>query len=469
MKIAELQNKKIAIIGFGVEGQAAANFLRSRGLPFAILDKTAKLEIPDDAVRAELGEQYLANLSDYDVIIRSPGIQPFFPEFVEFKKRGGIIETQTRLFFDNYAHPERIIGVTGTKGKGTTSILIQNILEQAKMPVRLAGNIGADMLALLNNETVAENPWIVLELSSFQLQDCEASPHIAVVLMVSSDHLDYHANIQEYVAAKASIGRYQTPDDCIVINADYPSSLMIGEESKAQKYLFSTVTAAIVGDQGATSLAEEGEIAFIRNGQRVPLGKISELKLRGHHNTQNVCAAALVGSLVGVSDADIWNACCDFAGYAHRLQLVHEENGVQFFDDSIATVPESSLTAVDSFPEPVILFVGGIDKGQDYENLGKELAARKSLKAVVAVGIVGKRIVNGLVSGGFSGKIITPLEQDASAYDTAFAELQTIVQAGDVVLLSPGTASFDMFENYKKRGEYFTNLAKNFHLEGANE
>lgn len=330
------------------------------------------------------------------------------------------------------------------------------------MPVRVGGNIGVAALDFLDDAVISENPWIVLELSSFQLQDAADSPHIAVVLMVTSDHLDYHPTVQEYVNAKSSIGRYQGADDSIIINADYPSSLMIGEQSKAHTYLFSTVTAAVVGDEGATALSEEGEIAIIRNGERAVLGKIADLKLRGHHNTQNVCAAALVGSLIGAGDADIWNACRGFSGYEHRLQLVAERSGVQFYDDSIATVPESSLTAVDSFGEPVVLFAGGSDKGEDYEAFGRALAGRSALKAVAAIGTVGWRIIEGLRQANYRGMIIQTEQQDASAYDRAFAQLQPILQAGDVVLLSPGTASFDMFENYKKRGEYFTKLAKEY-------
>jgi UDP-N-acetylmuramoylalanine--D-glutamate ligase len=467
MKISELRNKKIAVIGYGVEGQATARFLREHEIQCAILDRNINLEIPDDAVRAELGEDYLSHLADYDVVIRAPGIRPFLPEFLQFQKQGGVMQTQVKLFFDNYAHPERVIGVTGTKGKGTTALLIESIMKQAGMPVMVAGNIGVGVLDLLSEKVAAENPWIVLELSSFQLQDCEASPHIAVVLMVTSDHLDYHPTVQEYVAAKSSIGRYQHADDCIIINADYENSLAIGQASKAQKYLFSTVTSAIVGDEGATSLSEERELAIFHAGERRVIGTTAELKLRGHHNTQNVCAAALVGAIVGIADADIWEGCRNFSGYAHRLQLAVEREGVKFYDDSIATVPESSLTAVDSFSEPVILFAGGSDKGGNYEAFGRALATCSSLKAVAAIGMVGWRIIEGLREANFRGMIIQTEEQGPEAYDRAFAQLEPIVQAGDVVLLSPGTASFDMFENYKERGDYFSDLAKQFKLPGG--
>lgn len=472
-----MKNKKIAIVGYGIEGAAVADFLCSLEIPFSILDKKPKIALPKDAAYIQTGDDYLKNLGDYEVIIRAPGIQPFLPELVEFEKNGGIIETQMRLFFENYPNRQKIIGVTGTKGKGTTSILIQKILQAAGMPVKLGGNIGTGVLNLLSEAALAEDPWIVLELSSFQLQDLGASPHIAVVLMVTSDHLDYHRNVEEYVAAKAPITEYQKVDDFVIYNADYPSSVKIAEGSKAKKIPFSTVSgAAVAADEatgksssevvdGALAVAEEDSIYLKRAGHRELLGKISELKLRGYHNTQNICAAALVGATLGISPEIIWRACADFAGYEHRLQFVAECRGIKFYDDSIATIPESSVTAADSFTEPVILFAGGSDKGVDYKKFGGDLAGlskRKSLKAVITLGLVGQRIVEGLESAGYAGKIVQINDAGAEAYNQAFDQLKNLASTGDVVLLSPGTASFDMFKNYKERGDYFNELAKNF-------
>jgi UDP-N-acetylmuramoylalanine--D-glutamate ligase len=483
VKISELKNKKIAIVGYGVEGAAVADFLRSLEIPFSILDKKPKIALPKDAAYIQTGDDYLKNLDDYEVIIRAPGIQPFLPELLAFEKNGGIIETQMRLFFENYPNRQKIIGVTGTKGKGTTSILIQKILQAAGLPVRLGGNIGTGVLNLLSEDALAEDPWIVLELSSFQLQDLGAGPHIAVVLMVTSDHLDYHRSIEEYIAAKAPIAGYQKADDFVIYNADYPSSVKIAEGSnnKAKKIPFSTVSGANFAEDGAfgeaigksssevvdgaLAVAEEDSVYLQRAGHRELLGKISELKLRGYHNTQNICAAALVGATLGISPKIIWRACADFAGYEHRLQFVVERSGIKFYDDSIATIPESSITAADSFTEPVILFAGGSDKGVDYKKFGADLAElskRKSLKAVITLGLVGQRIAEGLENAGYAGKIVQIQDAGAEAYNQAFDQLKNLASTGDVVLLSPGTASFDMFKNYKERGDYFNELAKNF-------
>jgi UDP-N-acetylmuramoylalanine--D-glutamate ligase len=465
VKVAELKNKKIAIVGYGVEGLAVADFLRLQKIPFAILDKKPGLDLPKDATYIQTGSDYLQSLSDFQVIIRAPGVQPFLPEIVAFEQSGGIVETQMRLFFDNYPNRQKIIGVTGTKGKGTTSTLIKNIIEEAGLPVRLAGNIGVGVLSLLSPEVIAEDPWVILELSSFQLQDLKASPHIAVVLMVTSEHLDYHRSIEEYVDAKAPIVGAQDADDLVIYNADYPSSVKIAESSKAKKIPFSTVSAASIGDGGALALSEDNAIYFLENGDRELLGKISELQLRGYHNAQNVCAAALVGRVLGISKDIIWKTCSTFTGLEHRLKFVTQKMGIKFYDDSFATIPESTITAVSSFAEPIILFAGGNDKGANYEELGKDLAdlaQKKSLKAVITLGLVGNRIAAGLQSSGYLGAVIKIDKPGKEAYDQGFEELKNIAKAGDIVLLAPGSASFDMFKNYKERGDYFSNLAKNF-------
>jgi UDP-N-acetylmuramoylalanine--D-glutamate ligase len=370
-----------------------------------------------------------------------------------------------RLFFDNYPNRKKIIGVTGTKGKGTTATLIKNIIEEEGLSVRLAGNIGIGVLNLLAPEIVAEDPWIILELSSFQLQDLKVSPHIAVVLMVTSEHLDYHRSIEEYVNAKAPIVGAQDADDLVIYNADYPSSVKIAESSKAKKIPFSTVSAAAIGDNGALALSEDNSIYFLENNDRELLGQISELQLRGYHNTQNVCAAALVAQSLGISKDIIWRVSRVFTGLEHRLKFVIQSKGIKFYDDSFATIPESTITAVNSFVEPIILFVGGNDKGANYEELGKELAdlaQKKSLKAIITLGLVGNRIAAGLESAGYSGTVIKIDEPGKEAYDQGFEHLKEIAEAGDIVLLAPGSASFDMFRNYKERGDYFSNLANSF-------
>lgn len=446
MNLEDLEDKRIAILGYGVEGKAEADFLRGRKLEFDILDQT-------------ISGDYLANLSQYDVVIRSPGVKPHLPELEAFIANGGIVETQMRLFFANYPHRKRIIGITGTKGKGTTALLLQAILERANLPVRLGGNIGSGAFELLSPEVVNEDPWIILELSSFQLQHLQHSPHLAVVLMITSDHLDYHRSLDEYVQAKAAITAFQESDDVAVYNVDYPESERIGMMGLGRKLAFSTVTAAAVGDDGAVALREEDMIYLIRGGEKIPLGRISDLQLRGYHNTQNVCAAAAAAAQLGIDPETIWHACTAFAGYAHRLQFVTERGGVKFYDDSIATVPESALTAAAAFTEPTIIFAGGSDKGEDYVQFGKDLAGLHHIKAVCCVGLIGGRIAAGLQAGKFTGKIIAPITADKSAYDECFAAIAAIAKDGDVVLLAPGTSSFDMFSNYKERGDYFAALA----------
>jgi len=462
MKISELYNKKIGIVGYGIEGESVARFLRKRNIEFSVLDRTQDLSSVEGAIECVFGDRYLDNLGRFDLLIRAPGVRPFLSELLEFQKNGGIIETQTRLFFDNYPNRKKIIGVTGTKGKGTTCILLNKIFEANGEESLIGGNIGKGVLDLLDETSENFDPWIILELSSFQLQDLEASPHIAVVLMVTSDHLDYHRSIEEYVQAKFPIAKYQTVDDSIIANADYPSSVEVAETSAAKKYYFST--AKSMGDLAAYASKEDDAIYLVRNEKKTLLGKISDLKLKGYHNTQNICAATLAASAAGVSDEVIWSAAKEFSGYEHRLQFVAERSGVKFYDDSSGTNTTSTLTAVDAFDQPTILLVGGFSKGQDYEALGFELSkkGKEKLKAIILLGNIADQINQGLEEGNYDGQTIHITDQTSNAYDLAFQEIHKIAEPGDIVLLAPGTSSFDMFKNYKERGEYFSALAKKF-------
>jgi UDP-N-acetylmuramoylalanine--D-glutamate ligase len=470
MKISELHNKKIGIVGYGIEGESVARFLRKRDIEFSVLDRTPNLFSVEGAVECVFGNQYLDNLGRFDLLIRAPGVRPFLPELLEFQKNGGIIETQTRLFFDNYPDRKKIIGVTGTKGKGTTCILLNEIFKANGEESLIGGNIGKGVFDLLDETSENSDPWIILELSSFQLQDLEASPHIAVVLMVTSDHLDYHRSIEEYAQAKSSIAKYQTANDFIIINADYPSSVKIAENSAAKKYYFSTADHINnSANNSANNLAayaskEEDAIYFVRDDDKVLLGKISELQLKGYHNTQNICAAALAASAASVPDAIIWSAAKEFSGYEHRLQFVAEHSDIKFYDDSSGTNTASTLTAVDVFDQPTILLVGGFSKGQDYKALGFELAqkGKAKLKAIILLGNISNEISQGLKEGNYEGQIIHITDQTSNAYDLAFQEIHKIAEPGDIVLLAPGTSSFDMFKNYKERGEYFSALANRF-------
>ncbi len=471
MQIGDLKQKKIGILGFGVEGQAIADFLHQRGIAFKVFDKN--VEIKSKKFPAEnfyLGENYLENIGDCDLLFRSPGIKLSEPGLVTAKNRGVEISSQIKLFFDNCK--AKIIGVTGTKGKGTTSKLIYEMLQKAGIKSFLGGNFGVEVLSLLDQ--AGEDDFVVLELSSFQLQDLEKSPHIAVVLMVVPEHLDYHENVKEYVSAKTAITKYQSKDDFAVINHDFEFSMEIGSAGNAKKYYIQTVPAeqAVKADPFAVYKPEEylkikngifaeqlhGQLYLVSNGNLQPFMDLKDLPLRGFHNVQNVASAIQVAKILSVADSDILDAVRSYKGLEHRLEFVSESNGIKFYNDSIGTTPESALAAIKSFNENLVLILGGADKKADYQEFANNLAKQKNVHAAVVIGEIAAQLEAALANAGFKGEVISGGKTMASV----FKKIKAVAKPGDVVLLAPGTSSFGMFENYKDRGNQFKKFAQKF-------
>jgi UDP-N-acetylmuramoylalanine--D-glutamate ligase len=387
----------------------------------------------------QLGKEYLKNLERFDVVVRTPGMSLRLPQL-----RGRELTSSTKLFFS--LCPAPIIGVTGTKGKGTTSTLIAKMLEGAGKKVWLGGNVGTPLLSQVRS--VQPSDTVVLELSSFQLEDCRQSPHIAVVLKITQEHLvnqdtlasNFHESREAYVEAKKSIVRYQKKSDVVILNADDPTSLSFAAETKAQILYFSRT------DRSAAALVKD---------QTVYLGKekicsLGEMKMRGMHNLDNIAAAALAAHAAGVSSDAIRKAALAFEGLEHRLETVREARGVLYVNDSFSTVPETAIAAIESFHENIILVAGGSEKGSDFTALGKTIASR-TVKTLVAVGLMAGRIVRAAKDAGYAGRIITGARSMHEIVSIASKE----AEPGDVVLLSPACASFDMFKNYKERGKLF--------------
>jgi len=403
-------NKKIAILGYGIEGQDAEKFLKSQGAEITILDK-------------KFDGNYLNRLSEFDIIVRSPGVYRFLPEIIEAEKSGIVVTSAIKIFFENC--PGKIIGVTGTKGKGTTSTLIYEILKADGVEVHLAGNIGKPYLVLLPKLT--KDSWIVMEMSSFQLIDMEVGPHIAVVLNITTDHLDWHKDREEYVDAKKNIVAYQKAGDFAVINEEYETPRSFSEITKGKVIFFS---------------------------RRALNTKFKEkLLLRGEHNLENIAAAVAVAKLVGVGEKNILETVRSFRGLEHRLELVGTIKGITFYNDSFATGPQPTIAAINSFTEPETLILGGSDKGLDFRELREEIEKRDNVKNLMLIGDIGSKIAEGI-----SGKNIINLEKSpmVAVVQKAFE----ITPNGGVVVLSPAAASFDMFKNYKDRGNQFKNAVK---------
>ena len=409
----------VAILGWGVDTIDVVPFLLSRGDNITVFDKKTHLDDKSryPSLKWQLGREDFGDLTEFDLIIRSPGVYRFRPEIVAAERKGVQISSKIKLFFDLCPCP--IIGVTGTKGKGTTATLIYEILKAAGKDVYLGGNIGLGIFGIL--EKLDESSWVVLELSSFQLIDLTKSPHVAVVLMVTDEHRDWHPTQKEYLAAKKNIVSYQSTSDFAVVNKDYPNSVAIGKAAK-------------------------GKVTWVSKNALKNMGD-DEIYLRGEHNRENVVAAATVAKLIGIKEPLIRQVIRNFKGLEHRLEKVATIGGVTFYNDSFSTIPETAIAAVKSFSEPEILILGGSSKNSDFTKLGEVISGSSNVKAVILVGAegpkIGKYIKNKkvLAGGGSMAQIVK------IAYNNA--------ASGDVVLLTPACASFDMFKNYKDRGNQF--------------
>ena len=458
MTIDQLLSKRIGILGWGVNHQAMVHWLVRHGATqVTILDEAeGQADETIAGVRWQFGASAFDSLTDYDILIRSPGILPDHPKLQAVRAAGVTISSQTQLFFDRC--PARIIGVTGTKGKGTTASIIFQMLEaegkrqKAKgksfNQVYLAGNIGRDPFEFLDQLTADD--WVVLELSSFQLEDLTSSPHIAVVLAIGEDHLDHHRSLTEYHTAKRSIVAYQRPTDYAILSADDPVSRSFAALTPATKRWFSRRKDVIDG----VDIADDQDMpAFqlIQAGQQTPIVATAELQLRGWHNQVNMAAALAAAHQAGVSLATMATVARSFQPLPNRLETVAIIHGVSFVNDSYATAPQPTIAALDAFDRPIVLILGGRGKGANYQSLAKALAAA-NLRALVCYGEEGERF-----------QTLQTSEQNRQIvyermFDDAVRRAADFAQAGDVVLLSPSATSYDQFRNYTQRGDRFRQL-----------
>ncbi|MCL5435710.1 MAG: UDP-N-acetylmuramoyl-L-alanine--D-glutamate ligase [Patescibacteria group bacterium] len=435
-----MQGKKIAVVGFGREGKSLASFFLKHGFAFSVLDKHEVADI-SGAESVAFGENYLSRLSEFDVVFKSPGVK-LSAEFPFAEKQGTVITSATELFFRLCTCP--ILGVTGTKGKGTVSGLTAEILKASGREVFLGGNIGVPPLDFL--EKLGQESLVVLELSSFQLQNLKISPRYACVLNFYIDHLDQHQDMQEYWDAKSSIVKFQNPGDVAILNADDERVKNLSERTSAKKYWFSLTK---IAEPGAYLL--EDTLYLNIDGQVQELCLKNDLKVRGEHNVSDVLAAAVLAAAAGAPLNSIRKTLKVFTGLPHhRLEYAGEINKVSFYNDSLATIPEAAIAAIRAFAENKVLILGGSDKGADYAGLAQAVAA-SNVRAAVLIGQTGEKIQAELKKVGFSGRI----EIGKSNMPDIVAAALKLSVPGDVVLLSPAAASFDMFTSYVDRGEQF--------------
>jgi UDP-N-acetylmuramoylalanine--D-glutamate ligase len=376
MTLAELEKRSIVILGFGAEGQATYAFLRKRwpAKPLSIADRRTMSEFPEDvasrlksdsALSLSLGARYVDALDPYscEVIIKTPGIPASMDGIVRALKGGCVLTSHSQIFLSNYPRG-RVIGVTGTKGKSTTASLIHHILKGAGLAAELVGNIGEPPLTLMDEAPAGT--FFVHEFSSHQLAEIQTSPHIAVLLNIVPEHLDYYANFDAYVSAKENITRFQNADDILVFNAGYPIPTAIAGRSKAILKPFS-INDPIEGIE------------------------VSEIPLPGKFNVQNVMAAVSVASVCGVQRESIRNAVLSFHALPHRLELIGTYKGITFYDDSIATVPAATLAALEALGQNVqTLLLGGHERNLEFTELGAQLP--ENIKTVILFPRTGTRI-----------------------------------------------------------------------------
>ena len=449
-----IETMKIVIAGYGLEGISSLRYFQ-RVFPdaeFVIADHKAVENAPD-GVTVRTGESVFAEqLQDADMVVRAPGVPP------RLLKTSGKIWSATNEFFDKCPAP--IIGVTGTKGKGTTCSLIAAILRAAGQTVHLVGNIGVPALDALQN--ITKDDVVVYELSSFQLWDLEKSPTIAVVLMIEPDHLEVHTDFAEYLDAKKNIRRHQgIIDTCLY----HPTN-------KYSKEVAATPFNGLLDEQGHATceycggdaldfahryaVPDENQV-YVRDGyfcvQDRRICRTDHMRLPGAHNLENACAAmsAVTELPITVTDEQYAAGLESFTGLPHRLKFVAEKNGVKYYDDSIATTPGSAIAALRAFEAPKVLIVGGYDKGADYDEMATEIA-KQTVRAVIIIGANAAKIEQSLRQASVTATIAV-LGQTTMV--DVVARASQLSRPGDVVILSPAAASFGMFKNYVDRGEQF--------------
>ncbi len=432
---------KIAIIGYDTEGRATYEFFAHQGgHEITICDQKADLEVPE-AAEAVLGDGYLENLDRFDLIVRTAGMRP--DKILD--KNPGVstkISTHINEFF-KVTPTQNIIGVTGTKGKGTTSSLISHMLEASGKAVHLGGNIGIPPLTFIDE--LDASSWVVLELSSFQLIDLQHSPHIAVCLMVVPEHLDWHNDFEEYVTAKEQLFARQSNGDVAIYYHDNQTSKRIASAGQGQKVAYyHSPGAEVINDR------------IVIDGHDIC--STNELKLLGQHNWQNACAAITAVwyaslEVCGPSEtpdiAAMREVLTSFAGLEHRLELVRELDGVKYYDDSFGTTPETAIVAIQAFSQPKVIILGGSDKGANYDYLG-QVVIDNDVRIALLIGDQATKIQTALEAVGF-----TNFQPGGDNMQQIVANARRTAQTGDVVLLSTGCASFGMFQNYKDRGKQF--------------
>ena len=453
--LATLRGKQVAVIGIGVSNIPLIKLFLKKGIAVTACDKCEReaydnqpllLELEALGATLHMGAGYLDDLTQ-DVIFRSPGIRPDIPAFAQAEANGAVITSEMEVFF--HVCPCKTIAVTGSDGKTTTTTIIAKLLEAAGYHVHLGGNIGRPLLPDI--ESIQPDDLAVLELSSFQLMTMDTSADIAVVTNLAPNHLDVHKGMEEYIAAKKNIFLYQNAQQKVVLNRDNDITLSFVPEAQGQVTLFSRQNPL---DEGI--VLENGVICVKKGGNTRKVLPVADILLPGVHNIENYEAA--IGAVDGlVPDETIRQFAITFGGVEHRIELVRELHGVKYYNDSIASSPSRTMAGLRSFSQKVILIAGGYDKHIPYDVLGPDLVAH--VKAMVLTGATAPKIQAAAEQApGYDPQALPICTIDDFA--DAVHKAVELAQPGDVVILSPASASFDKFKNFMVRGDTFKDLIR---------
>ena len=436
-----LKGKRIAVFGLGVSNRPLVRLLLEFGCDVTGCDKTPRERLEEEVLELErmgcklsVGEHYLDDL-EAELVFRTPGMHPGIPALEALRAKGAEVTSEMEVFFE--VCPCTILAITGSDGKTTTTTLVSEILKAAGKTVWVGGNIGTPLLPRVRE--MKETDCCVVELSSFQLMDMKRSPHIAVVTNLAPNHLDVHKDMQEYVDAKKNIFNFQKADDILVINAD------------------NAITAPFVGNGITKAFSYQGKDAAVKleedmiTRRGVPVLDKKDILLPGEHNVENYMAA--IAAVEGLVEDDvIRHVARTFGGVEHRIELVRVKEGVRYYNDSIASSPSRTIAGLRSFPEKVILIVGGYDKHIPYDVLGPEICAH--VKKLFLCGATAPQIRMAVEN--CTGE--KPEMVDCGKFEHAVKAAAAAAESGDVVLMSPASASFDEFKNFMVRGNFFKKL-----------
>ena len=459
-KLEEFNNyvtgKNIAIIGLGVSNIPLLEYFYNLDCKISVFDNREKEEISQEvleqiekySVEYYGGKNNLENLKGYNIIFRSPSVMPYRKELKEEEERGAIITSEIEMVLK--LTPSKVIGITGTEGKTTTTSIIYEIIKKAGYNCYLGGNIGKPIFTKVKD--MKPEDVIILEMSSFQLTSMNVSPEISVVTNIFPDHLNIHSSYEEYREEKKNIFKHQSENGLVVLNYDNEFTREFAKQANGKIIFFSSKEKL---QDGYIYDNSDGIIKYCEDGVRRHIIKKDEIKLRGIHNYENICAALAATSPLVDIDTQI-EAVKNFIGVEHRLEFVRELNGVKWYNDSIGTSPASTIAGLNAFDEEIILLAGGSDKGLDYKEVGEAIANK--VKTLILTGPTSAKIEEACKSAN-NGENVEICY--AKNLENAVNIAKQKSKPGQIVLLSPASASFDAFKNFEDRGNKFKQYVNN--------